>query len=386
MAGVSVILPTYNQAPYLAAALQSVLSQTYRDVEVVVVVDGATDGTAGVLARFDDPRLRVIHQANAGLAAARNTGLRHASAPLVTFLDSDDLFEREKLARLTGELAARPEVDLVCGRTAFMAADGTVLDQGSGPPAPAALELPGLLLGNPLSVGAVLLRRRALDRSGWFDETLRACEDWDLWLRLAAAGGRLAWVDQVVLRYRAHTAQMTRDAGRMRAAMLAVLGNFFARPDLPPEWVQWRDPAVAAALVRAAARAYRAGDAEAAGRDLVTAVRLDPTWAADDYAPLVGQLVGWARVPGTDEAEAAAYLSGVRRHLPAPLAGLDRPLGRAIAALLLAAVFDGRAGDRAAVRRTIWRAWRSDPRWLGNRGLWRILVGTPAAPPGKARA
>lgn len=386
MAEISVIIPAYNQVQYVAEVLQSVLDQTFGNFELVVVDDGSTDGTTDVLARCEDPRLQVVHQANAGLSAARNTGIQHTSAPFVTFLDSDDLFERNKLAVLMDYLAACPHVGLVCGGTIPIDADGAVLGRTSGVPDPSALELPGLLMGNPVSVSAVLLRRTWLDCVGWFDEALRACEDWDLWLRVAAAGCRLAWVDDAVLRYRVHREQMTRDAGRMRTAMLTVLGKFFAQPHLPAQWALWQDSAYAAALVRAAARAYLSRDYEAAQRDLVAAVLREPTWAADGYAALVGHLVSWARTPGMDDAQAVAYLCAVRRHLPSTLADMHRPLHQAIAAMLLAPVFEGRISSRAESRRTILRALRYDPRWLSNRGVLRTMVGSRTALPMKVQA
>ena len=87
---VSVIIPAYNYADYLAAAIQSVLQQDLPDFELLVIDDGSTDGTAALVAGLTDPRIRYVHQANAGLSAARNTGIREASHPFVAFLDADD--------------------------------------------------------------------------------------------------------------------------------------------------------------------------------------------------------------------------------------------------------------------------------------------------------
>ena len=98
---VSVIIPAYNQSIYINESVRSVLGQSYQDFELIVVDDGSTDETPQILAKIQDPRIRIVRQSNSGLSAARNTGLRESSAPLVTFLDSDDFFLPEKLSILT---------------------------------------------------------------------------------------------------------------------------------------------------------------------------------------------------------------------------------------------------------------------------------------------
>ncbi len=118
MGQVSIIIPAYNQARYLGAAVQSALDQTYANVDVLVADDGSTDDTAQVAQQFTDPRVRYIYQENRGLSGARNTGIRHATGDFLTYLDSDDLFLPQKLEILLPALQAQPHLGLVAGQAA----------------------------------------------------------------------------------------------------------------------------------------------------------------------------------------------------------------------------------------------------------------------------
>ena len=207
MPNVSVIIPAYNQGHYLGQAIRSVLDQTYPHFEVIVVDDGSTDSTREVVHSFTDARIRYVYQENRGLSAARNTGIRSASSPYVSFLDSDDLFLPDKLQLLVAESESEPGCGLIAGQAIPIDEQGNTIGKAfvEGLPADSA----DLLLGNPLHVGSVLVSRLWQDRVGFFDEDLRSYEDWDLWLRLARAGCRMSWVAQPVSLYRFHRAQMT---------------------------------------------------------------------------------------------------------------------------------------------------------------------------------
>src|SRR5215212_4087832 len=123
---VSVVIPCYNQAHFLPEAIESVLSQSYEEFEVLVVDDGSKDETAQVASQYvsTDPRVRVIRQENRGLAGARNRGLAEAQGEYVVFLDSDDRLLKEALEVGVRELASHPECAFVSGRCTFRAADG----------------------------------------------------------------------------------------------------------------------------------------------------------------------------------------------------------------------------------------------------------------------
>lgn len=194
---VSVVIPAYNRAHTIAAALRSVLEQTYQDFEALVVDDGSDDDLARVVETFDEPRLRLIrHERNRGAAAARNSGIRAAGGEWVAFLDSDDEWLAEKLSEQMALLAASAGAQACT--TGYLLAG----PQGARPylPQRAALSLKGLLLGCELGPGTTLVvRRRIFEEIGVLDETLPRYEDWD-WLIRYAQRYPLALVEKPLAR------------------------------------------------------------------------------------------------------------------------------------------------------------------------------------------
>ena len=217
---VSVVVPCFNQARFLGDAIESALSQTHERVEVVVVDDGSTDGTAGVAAAYPDVRL--VRQANAGLAAARNAGLAASGGAYVAFLDADDRLRPEAVAAGLACFAAHPESTFVSGDHVRTDAEGREIPKpGAGDVGPDPYL--SLLRGNYVGMhAAVLYRRGPLVAAGGFDEALAVAEDYDLYLRLArdGAAGRHG---AVVAEYRIHGANMSADSALMLRGVLAVL-------------------------------------------------------------------------------------------------------------------------------------------------------------------
>lgn len=371
MAEISVIIPAYNQAAYLAEAIRSVIDQTFTDWELFVVDDGSTDNTAQILAGFQDPRIHVVRQANRGVSAARNTGIYYSSAPLITFLDADDLFMLDKMAVLYEYLKNHPNIGLVVGGMQSLDSSGRLFEEKIV--SQTCLGFPGLLFGNDIPLGGVMLRRDWLNPVGGFDESMHTCEDWDLWLRLAVAGCQLSQVEKVVVAYRIHSGQVTRNAAKMRIDSLRMWDKFFAIPGLPADLLAYRDYTVASALVRTAARAFRSGEFEMGNSDLVNAIKMDPGLSSSGYKRLVDLLKGWAVDPQTQDSE--AYILNVSRHVSLKLPGLRRQLRKAIAAMLLGPLFDTSPNVWRIQRKSLIKAILYDPSWLTNRGVLRMIVG-----------
>ncbi len=192
---VSVVIASFNSGRTIAEALDSVLAQDYRPLDIVIVDDGSTDDTLRALQPYLDS-VRVFSQANAGPAAARNTALQHAQGELVAFVDADDVWLPGKLSAQVRLLEARPEIGAVCTRWQPWHADAdgayrmptpmrhlTVGDQID--PERCGWRYTHLLLGSEMLTSAVMMRRQVIDELGPFDPTLRNGEDYDYWLRLS---------------------------------------------------------------------------------------------------------------------------------------------------------------------------------------------------------
>jgi glycosyltransferase involved in cell wall biosynthesis len=227
---VSVVIPAYNAALYLRQALDSVLAQTIRDIEVVVVDDGSNDETPRILAEYA-PSVRTIRQENAGVATARNRGIAASSGRYVAFLDADDAWRPNKLERQLLVLANEGGP-----RAAYTAI--AVVDGGLGPTAypwrpgrrarPEDLLLEGNVIGGP---STVLCERSLLQEAGGFDPTFSLCADWELWIRLSAIAD-FAYLDEPLTLYRRHPGNMSRTVSVLEEESVRLLRKAYAQPRL----------------------------------------------------------------------------------------------------------------------------------------------------------
>ena len=205
---VSVIIPTCDHAHYLPESIGSTLAQSYRHFELIVIDDGSRDDTHAVVQRCNDGSIRYIKQRNRGLAAARNRGLSEARGEFAAFLDADDRLLPDHLRVSVAAFGDNAGVAFVCGdlRTFGFPHDFDHVHVCAPAPDHFASLLRGCFIVN---VGVCLFRRSALLAVGGFDETRRACEDWDLFLRLLRHSS-LFCHHTVVLEYRRSPGQMSR--------------------------------------------------------------------------------------------------------------------------------------------------------------------------------
>lgn len=183
MPKVSVIIPTYNRCELLREALASVCAQTYQDFEVIVVDDGSNDDTAAVVQEFAG--VRYVWQPRRGVSAARNRGVTLSEGEWVAFLDSDDLWQPGKLDRQIAFVTAQPEVQ-ICQTEELWLRHGVRVNPQQKHRKPSGDIFAPSLARCLVSPSAVMLRRQLFEQVGGFDERLPACEDYDLWLRIAA--------------------------------------------------------------------------------------------------------------------------------------------------------------------------------------------------------
>lgn len=227
---VTVVIPTYNRADYIAETIRSVLAQTHRDLEIIVIDDGSTDHTEEVVAPFRD-RVRYVKQRNAERSVARNHGLSLAKGDFVAFLDSDDCWLPDTLARMLTALNATPKAALVAVGCDIVHGREVVQNFFPGGGAEGVLDgaFKQLLRSNVIgSPSAVLIRHCALSANAAFDEDRRilGVEDWELWTRLAHDHPLLCLREPLV-RYRRHDGNSPLVGMRLRYPWLihAVLRN-----------------------------------------------------------------------------------------------------------------------------------------------------------------
>jgi len=228
---VSVIVPAYNAAVYLPFAIDSVLAQTYSDWEVVIVDDGSTDHTRAVVDSYRpklQDRLHYIHQPNRGLPAARNTGIRAAHGEFIALLDADDVWLPHRLERGVAAMDADPSAGLVHARVVRINAQGTVTGELKVEPE----YMSGGIARHVYTRRAhivcptVLFRRSCLQTAGWFDESMQATEDRDLWFRIALRY-KVAYINEVLAYYRLSPSSMTSNLDRMLQAQLYFVAKHY---------------------------------------------------------------------------------------------------------------------------------------------------------------
>ena len=226
---VSVIIPAYNQAQFLADAIQSVLGQTYRDFEIIVVDDGSQDNTRQVVAQFGN-QVRYFWQENKGLSAARNTALRHAQAEIIALLDSDDMWKPEFLEKMVIHLNCHPQAAAVYCGLEYVDSHGTLVGKPSLAVVPPAKVHETLIReGNWLVPCAVIFRRRLAEQVGLFDESIGPVADTDLWIKLSAHH-LFVGLPEVLVQYRRHANNMTKDPKCMIDASRQQTEKMFGLP------------------------------------------------------------------------------------------------------------------------------------------------------------
>ncbi len=226
---VSVVIPIYNAEAYLQETLDSILAQTYPDIEVVAVDDGSTDRSLNILAQY--PRnLVIVKQANSGPAAARNRGVREASGRWIAFLDADDLWREDKIEKQVK----------ICRNYKWSYTDAVFIGGVNNGRRDSEFTskyqgdiLEQLVQSNFVGTSSLLIDRQTFLSSGGFNEQLKAIEDWELWIRIASQHA-IGYLDEPLLGYRVHVNSASRNSRRTLPSHLRVINQAFA-PGGPAE-------------------------------------------------------------------------------------------------------------------------------------------------------
>lgn len=285
----SVVVPAYNAAAYIEETLQSVLRQTYQNFEIIVVDDCSTDATGEIalaLAR-QSPKIRYLPLAEPSYgypAVVRNTGIRAAKGDWICFLDADDVWRPEKLDRVAAAAAKRPEAAIVHhDQVPFR--DGTVWGKGYlaslpnfSPQALSGFCFESHFLENGFCTSSVAVRKRVLERVGYFDETLRMAEDYDLWLRVTASYP-VMFLNEELAYYRLHETNMSGNTIGLETWVFRVLAKAQSSHSrlvrqIPAHRLRKRYARTHACL---AYHYIEGGNAELAKKHYFRAARLHPT-------------------------------------------------------------------------------------------------------------
>ena len=272
---VSVIVPAYRVAQFIAATLDSILAQTFQDFEIIVVNDGSPDSEE--LERVLEPyqsRILYLRQENQGPSGARNTGIRASRGAYIAPLDADDLWNPEHLAAQLAVLEADPNLDMVYADARIF---GNVPEAGKTlmalRPSRGEVTLERLVTQEcSVNICACLIRREILFRAGLFDPTLRGTEDIDMWLRIVIHGGRITYQRRALAQYRRHPGGLSSNTVAMIESFIGGLSKIARSPGLSApdrEVVERQIPVERARLeFEQGKRAFLAGDYEPAVRHL----------------------------------------------------------------------------------------------------------------------
>jgi glycosyltransferase involved in cell wall biosynthesis len=270
---ISVIIPNYNYGRYLSEAIDSVLNQSYAQVELIVVDDGSTDDSEGVLRSYGD-RLKWFRQQNQGVSAARNRGVQESQGEMIAFLDADDIWLPAKLEKQAQRLLSDPGLGLIhCGVEVVDERGGTVLVVLDGKEGWVASEMFVTWMTVLAAGSSLLIPRHTFDAVGGFDVQLSTSADWDFSYRISARQ-RVGFVPEVLIKTRTHGSNMQSNVRVLEHDMLLAFSKAFSSPD--PKLAKLRRRSYGHLHLVLAGSFFRAGNYLNSTRHMVKSVYFFP--------------------------------------------------------------------------------------------------------------
>jgi glycosyltransferase involved in cell wall biosynthesis len=378
---VSIVIPTYNRARCVGNAVESVLSQTFEDFEILVVDDGSTDNTKDVLKKYAG-NIRYIYQENQERCIARNNGIKHSKGEYIAFLDSDDIWLPHKLQAQVSILDQNPQVGLVYGQMFPLDPDGhwhfrRTKFTGWGEPGPARI-FDKLVMMNLLPTPTVVARKSCFDHVGTFDPHLTCSEDWDLWLRISMHYEIFFMPEPLAGATFYENIPARRDAYRSEENRIRILEKIFSA--LPPHlrhFTHLKPLALARRYLDFAFLDYAVGRHLQAKRNFSTAISLDPSLLENKELMLAlivehGFYFAGAWAQSND---VMLFIDTVLANLPQSAIELGSLKEKVKARVHLVDAFENyELGDLSKVRRNVLLAGFYDPILLKNRGIVSIFL------------
>jgi len=275
---ISVVIPTYNRVKYLKQALDSVLGQTFKDFDIIVVDDNSTDGTKELVASYGG-NVRYIPQENRERGAARNNGIRNSDSEYIAFLDSDDMWLPDHLEVCLKALRRDPEAGLSFSGSYIVDEEGKIISKLGLRPFNGYVSkyIIAEYSSGGCNASSCLIRKKVFDKAGYFseDRALSGSEDWEMWARISSCT-KFIWAGKYSAKIRFHTQKSSIDAGRMAKSMKMALDLLYGNPDIRRKIGGLRDKAYSSLYVVTAINYYAAGDMKTARHYLKEAVKIRP--------------------------------------------------------------------------------------------------------------
>lgn len=290
---VSIIIPCYNASATVRETLDSVMSQTFRDFEIIAVDDGSNDDTGAILATYASHiggRFHLLRQQHSGPYVSRNAAIANACGRYIAFLDSDDIWRNTKLEQQIRFMEERPWLGLSYTEAIKIDSHGQPIQPILASPAYRGYCFRELLVCNRIVTSSVIVRRAVFDRTGTFDEEFFARGDWEMWTRIAAEF-ELDYVPESLTLHRTHSTNMSQDIDKMRLLHFRIIEkNAQQYAHMGTDVKDLIREAYHAAYLGYGVQYYYKGQMDRARRDLLQAIRINPRHA-EDYVYLLKSLL-----------------------------------------------------------------------------------------------
>ena len=230
---ISVVIPTYNRIALVERAIDSVLRQSIKPFDIIVVDDGSDDGTSEMIQK-KYRSINLVQQQNSGVSAARNNGIKHAKGDCISLLDSDDEWTEKKLENQANRLIKNPDYHF-CHTNEIWIRNGVRVNQKKRHQKYGGYIFDKCLDICRISPSSTLFKKNILEHVGWFDNHLPVCEDYDLWLRITA-DYKILFVDEpLIIKYGGHTDQLSQSVEGIELFRIKSLENLLANTELSPQ-------------------------------------------------------------------------------------------------------------------------------------------------------
>jgi len=371
MPKISVIIPTYNRAHTITKAINSVLNQTFKDFELIVVDDGSTDDTKSIIGVFEDSRIRYVWQENQERSAARNTGLRLSQGKYISFLDSDDEYLSEKLHRQVSTLDNNPSADLVMSGWYDVDSNGIIIFTHSPwvNHSDPFYSLKDWLLSPPVNLPTCLLRKKIVGKSGGFDTEFNVAEDVDFLFRLIKSGCNTLWAKSHVLKYYKDYPDINSANNNYKK----LIGKVFSDPEIIKTIGVQKSECLALVNVTSAYHSFLKGDTNQAKEYLTIAIELDPNILDQKNLRLLNMVTSGVWHPSVKEP--VTMIENFYEHLPDQLAWMKKYRKSSLAQAWLSIAFrEYRQHNSKNVLYACYMSTVYDHKLIKNRGLISIFL------------